>query len=107
MAVYETLKPQNLVGICGTPGQGNHMILVLKVLDGLVVQARYSTYGCVVAKACGQWLCDELEGKSLSYASTIDEKQLIDGTGEMPLGREHCPRLAIEALRNAIEQIEK
>ena len=98
-------KPQSFVGVCGKPGEGPHMILVLQVLADRVVQSRYSTYGCTVAQTCGQWVCDEIEGKPLSYAMTLDENAVIRGVGHMPLGREHCPGLAIEALRHALGQV--
>ena len=97
-------KPRSLVGVCGKPGEGPHMILVLKVLSNRVVQSRYSTYGCAVAQNCGQWLCAEIEGKPLAYLSTLDEAAIIRGIGHMPLGREHCPGLAIGALKHALSQ---
>lgn len=97
-------KPRSFVGVCGKPGQGPHMILVVQVQEDRVMSARYSTYGCTVAQTCGQWVCDEIEGKPLSYAAGLDEAAVIRGVGHMPLGREHCPGLAIGALRHAVEQ---
>jgi nitrogen fixation NifU-like protein len=99
-----TIQTKTIVGLCGKPGEGPHMILALKLANNRVVQARYSTYGCSVAETCGQWVCDEIEGKTPEYAQSLDEEKLILGTGNMPLGREHCPALAINALRNAFEK---
>ena len=96
----------SVVGVSGTPGQGPFMAIVLRVSTGAIVSARYTTYGCTVAHACGQWLCTAIEGMALSSARLIDEQALTEGVGHMPLGREHCPRLAVSALRHAVDQIE-
>lgn len=104
MSIGVEAKPKSFAGVCGKPGEGPHMILVLRVVGDRVLDARYSTYGCTVAQSCGQWVCDEIEGKPLSYAATLDNDAVIRGVGHMPLGREHCPGLAIGALTNALEQ---
>jgi nitrogen fixation NifU-like protein len=102
----EAAKPLTVVGMQGRPGEGAHMIIVLKVLDGRILQARYSTYGCTVAEVCGQWVCDQTEGKPLADAGDIDEAALVAGVGQMPLGREHCTGLTINALKNALAELE-
>jgi len=100
-----TLTSRSVVGISETPGQGPHMIIVLKVAHDKITQARYSTYGCTVAETCGQWVCDEIEGNTFEYAANLDEPALLKGVGGMPLGREHCPGLAINALKDALAKI--
>jgi len=92
-------------GQAGTPGQGPHMILVVKACGDQIVQARFSTYGCPAAVACGQYVCEEIEGSTLDQAELIDEGSILKSIGRMPLGREHCPGLAVTALRRALEQI--
>ena len=97
-------KAVSVVGLSGTPGQGPFMAIVLQVAQAQVITARYSTYGCTVAEQCGQWVCDEIEGKALVYAETLDETKLLHCLGQMPLAREHCPVLAIGALKKAIAE---
>ncbi len=82
------------------------MVIVIKMVDDIVQQARYSTYGCPAAQACGQFVCDEIEGKPVSEIYKIDEDYILKGVGQMPLGREHCPGLAVGALESARAQIE-
>jgi len=98
------VKPEHAVGLYGKPGQGPYFMLILKLYTDQVIEAKYSTYGCKTAQDCGDWLCDELIGKPFSFASTLDENAIIQGVGHMPLGREHCPRIAIEALKHIIVQ---
>jgi len=93
---------RSVVGVAGTPGQGPHMVLVLKVLAGKITDARFSTYPCPAAHACGQWLTERVEGMSVEEASTIDAGTILSGAGNMPLGREHCPHLAADALAMAL-----
>src|SRR5580692_2295137 len=93
-----------VVGLSGIPGQGPYMIIQLKVADEIIQDARDSTYGCLAAQACGQWVCDSIEGKPLTFASEITEDSILNGVGQMPLGREHCPGLAIDALKDALEK---
>jgi len=92
-------------GQVGTPGQGPFMIVVVKAVHDVITQARFSTYGCPAANACGQCVCEAIEGKPAADAAHIDEEYITQSIGQMPLGREHCPGLATKALRIAIEQI--
>jgi len=94
---------RNLVGCEGKPGEGPFMLIVLKVKDDCIIDARFQTYGCPAAVACGEFVCDWSEGKSLSSASSISEADVIEGVGKPPLGREHCPGLSVRALLHAIK----
>jgi NifU-like protein involved in Fe-S cluster formation len=98
-------KPKAIVGVCGVPGQGPHMVIVAHYLGTQIVDARFSTYGCPAAHACGQWITETIEDKQLSDASLISEDDIIRAIGQMPLGREHCPGLAIKALQDALSKI--
>ena len=100
------LEPARIgAGQAGMPGQGPHMIIVVKAQQAQITQARFSTYGCPAAVACGQYVCEEIEGSTLDRADSIDEESILKAIGQMPLGREHCPGLAVTALRSALEQI--
>ena len=99
-----------IVGQDGIPGQGPHMLLVLKVTGQRITSARYSTYGCPAAAACGQFVTEhldgrELQGKDLEAIEGIDEACILAEVGQMPLGREHCPPMTVRALRHALTQI--
>ena len=62
------------VGQVGVAGQGPHMIIVIKADRDRIVQARFMTYGCPAANACGQCVCEEVEDRSVDQAEQIDEK---------------------------------
>jgi len=97
----ETDGIRNLVGCEGKPGEGPFMLVVLKVKDDCIVDARFQTYGCPAAVACGEFVCNWVQDKSLSLALSISEADVIAGVGAPPLGREHCPGLAVKSLHKA------
>jgi NifU-like protein involved in Fe-S cluster formation len=78
------------------------MVIVLKMRGDVIIDARYTTYPCPAAHACGQYVAERVEGMTTEEAAKIDEGIILKGVGNMPLGREHCPRLAAEALANAL-----
>lgn len=94
---------RNLVGCEGMPGQGPFMLMILTLENEVIVDARFQTYGCPAAVACGEFVCGQLDGRSVTAASAMTEADIVAGIGPPPLGREHCPGLAIKALRKAID----
>ena len=101
-------KAVHLVGVDGIPGQGNYMLLCLKVEAETerIVEARFQTYPCPSAIACGNWTCEWAEEKTLEEARALEAGQVARGVGGLPLGREHCPQLAVSALHKALAQWE-
>jgi nitrogen fixation NifU-like protein len=90
------------VGQAGQPGRGNYMIVWVKLEGGCVVDASYNTYGCPPAIAAGSILTEMAKGNSCEEALAITRQQLIEAMGGLPLGREHCAALALEALGKAV-----
>ena len=98
------LPDAELVGKDGTPGQGNYMVLHVKVRDDRVEEARFQTYGCPAAIASGSWVTQWILGKTLGEAAALEAGAVIHGLGGLPVGREHCAHLAVNALRDALTQ---
>jgi nitrogen fixation protein NifU and related proteins len=84
-------------GQAGTPGRGPFMRLWLRVEDGVVARARFKTYGCPAAIACGEALCAHIEGRAVEELAGLSARTVLRAVGEVPPGKEHCPRLAAEA----------
>ena len=93
-----TEVPQRLAGCEGTPGQGPFMAIVLDMTDGRVSAAYFQTYGCPASHACGRFVCEWAIQKNLQELAQLTEADVLRGTGPMPLGRDHCPGLAVRAL---------
>jgi NifU-like protein involved in Fe-S cluster formation len=94
-----------IVGVAGTPGQGPFMRISLKVSGEQISDARFETYGCPVAMACGSFLTQWAKGKSIEQVQVIQAGDLERILGGLPLGKEHCAGLAVGALENALNQI--
>ena len=90
------------VGTAGTPGSGNYLVIEVRLQGGVVESARFQTYGCPGAIACGSCLTDWITGLSVEEAKAIEADQLAARLGGLPLGKAHCAALAVAALREAL-----
>ena len=106
MAIAAT-SPKFTAGQIGIPGQGPFMTVVLTLSGDTIVDAKFETYPCPAASACGDFVTTWIEGKKLSDIPGLTEETLLASTGPMPLGREHCPKLAVDAMHDALARYEK
>ena len=98
-----TLPRRKLVGCDGKPGEGPFMLMVLEVESDRIFDAKYQTYGCPAAHACGQFATEWALGKTLDQARHFSAQDVLNGVGRMPLGREHCPGLTVRALCQCLD----
>jgi nitrogen fixation NifU-like protein len=85
-------------GVGGRPGCGPYIVLLFRVDEEIVREARFQTYGCPTAMACAEVACTFSEGKPLARLAALTAADLAACVGGVPEGKEHCPRLATEAL---------
>jgi NifU-like protein involved in Fe-S cluster formation len=99
-------------GQSGTPGQGPFMILYFDVAedglregncveDGLIEKAWFETYGCPSAIRCGDWVSKWAVGRTLAKLQVMEAQDLLMVVGGLPLGKEFCTQITVEALRDA------
>jgi NifU-like protein len=100
-----TFPEANAVGQEGMEGEGAFMQIALRAEDGRVTQAYFQTYGCPSAIACGSWIVKWLEGQTITTAASLEASDLMRVLGGLPLGKEHCAKLAVKALRQALRQV--
>ena len=72
-----------------------------------VLGAAYKTFGCPASIASASMVAELVEGLDVSEALAINEATLTQALGGLPEGKDHCPRLAIEALRRALSSYEE
>jgi nitrogen fixation NifU-like protein len=96
------LNDADVVGQDGIPGQGPFMVLYLKIREGRIAEARFQTWGCPAAIACGSWVSEWAVDKTLDEASSLGPEEVERSLGGLPLGKEHCAPLAVNALNNAL-----
>ena len=100
------LEAPDAVGREGVPGQGNYMAVYLRADGERIGEASFETYGCTSAIACGSYLTEWLKGKPMSEAKQFDWDELAMEL-DLPLGKEHCAQLAVNALRDALSQLRR
>ena len=91
------------IGYVGNPVCGDIMELYIKVKDGIIVDAKFKTFGCGAAIATSSMVTEIVKGKSLKEALKISNKIVAEALDGLPAIKMHCSVLAEEALKSAIE----
>ncbi len=91
------------VGHVGNPVCGDIMELYIKVNDGIIVDAKFKTFGCGAAIATSSIVTEMVKGKSIKKALKISNKAVAEALDGLPAVKMHCSVLAEEALKSAIE----
>ncbi len=83
---------------------GDVMEVYLKVKNGIIQKIRFNTFGCGMAIAASDALCEMAEGKTLEEAEKITSQDIVKHLGgEVPAIKIHCSVLGMETLRKAIK----
>jgi len=88
-------------GMVGAPACGDVMRLQIKVEEGIIVDAKFKTYGCGSAIASSSLLTTMVKGMSLSEAGEIQNMDLAEELALPPV-KIHCSVLAEDAIKSAI-----
>jgi nitrogen fixation NifU-like protein len=91
------------VGHVGNPVCGDIMELYIKVKDGIIVDAKFKTFGCGAAIATSSMVTEMVKGKTLEEALKISNKAVAEALDGLPPVKMHCSVLAEDALKSAIE----
>jgi len=91
------------VGYVGNPVCGDIMELYIKVNDGIIVDAKFKTFGCGAAIATSSIVTEMVKGKRIEEALKISNRAVAEALDGLPPVKMHCSVLAEEALRSAIE----
>jgi nitrogen fixation NifU-like protein len=95
------------VGRVGNPICGDVMELYIKVNDGIIVDAKFKTFGCGAAIATSSMVTEIVKGKSIKEALKISNKAVVEALDGLPPAKMHCSVLAEDALKSAIEDYRK
>ena len=89
-------------GMVGAPACGDVMKLQIKVQDGIIIDAKFKTYGCGSAIASSSLVTEWVKGKTLDVASKIKNTQIAEELALPPV-KIHCSILAEDAIKAAID----
>jgi nitrogen fixation NifU-like protein len=96
------IKNPNGVGHVGNPVCGDIVELYITVANGIIVDAKFRTFGCAAAIATSSMLTEMVKGKSIEEALKISNKAVVEALGGLPPIKMHCSVMAEEALEAAI-----
>jgi Fe-S cluster assembly scaffold IscU len=88
-------------GLVGAPACGDVMKLQLEVNNGIVVDAKFKTFGCGSAIASSSIVTEWVKGKTIDEASNITNKDIARHL-KLPPVKLHCSMLAEDAIKAAI-----
>lgn len=100
------MEEPSAVGNVGNPACGDMMRLYLKIKDGVIVDAKFKTFGCGAAIASSSMLTEMLKGKTLKEAMEISNEEVVNALGGLPQAKIHCSVMAEEALKAAMNDFE-
>jgi len=100
--VGELVGPSG-VGNVGNPVCGDVLRLYIKVENGIIVDAKFKTFGCGAAIATSSMVTEMIKGKTIEEALKITNKAVAEALGGLPPIKMHCSVLAEQALKAAIE----
>jgi nitrogen fixation NifU-like protein len=88
-------------GMVGAPACGDVMKLQIKVVDGVITDARFKTYGCGSAIASSSLVTEWVKGRTLDEAAAIKNSEIASELALPPV-KIHCSILAEDAIKAAV-----
>lgn len=89
-------------GIVGAPACGDVLKLQIRVENGVIVDAKFKTFGCGSAIASSSLVTEWIKGASIESAGSIKNTDISKELALPPV-KLHCSLLAEEAIQAAIK----
>jgi len=93
-------------GIVGAPACGDVMKLQVKVEDGVIVDAKFKTFGCGSAIASSSVATEWIKGKTVEEAMDVTNKDIASYLSLPPV-KLHCSMLAEDAIKAALNNVKE
>ncbi len=87
-----------VTGPCGDTVQ-----IHLKVEGDIISDSKFISDGCGPSIACGSVVTELVKGKTIEEASKLTADDVLAILGDLPEANLHCPVLAINTLKAALE----
>ena len=100
--VGEMENPDGMAHV-GNAVCGDVMELYIRVKDGIIVDAKFKTFGCGAAIATSSMVTELVMGKKVEEALKISNRAVAEALGGLPSIKMHCSVLAEEALKSAVD----
>ena len=101
------LDDANALGYMTNPVCGDTLLLMLRVANGRIEDARWQSDGCAASIAASSLLSELVRGLSLAEAESITREGIVDALGGLPASKLHASVLAADALHRALADYER
>ena len=79
------------------------MRMTLKIDDGVITDAKFTTFGCGSAIATSSIATEMIKGKPVTEALELSNKAVVEALDGLPAHKIHCSVLAEEAVKAAVK----
>lgn len=97
------LENANAIGVMDDRETENLISIYLRIEAGTITAAGFRTFGCSACIAASSVTTELATGRSLAEARTADAAAVLAALDGLPEGKQHCARLAAEALAAALD----
>ncbi len=91
----------------GNPACGDLMKMTFRIVDGVIVDVKFKTFGCGAAIATSSMATELIKGKTLEEAEKLTNKAVAEALGGLPPVKMHCSVLAEDAVKAALDDYYK
>jgi len=88
----------------GDPATGDVLKISLKIVDGVVVQALFKSFGCTAAIASGSIATTLVVGRTIEEAGRLTNLEVVQALGGLPESKIQCSVLAQQAIQEALRR---
>ena len=98
-----TIADADGVATIGSASRGEMIKLTLRIVDDIVIAAKFRAFGCPTAIACGSVLTELISGRQISVAETISAEHISRALGGVPEDKFRFTIYAEKVLKTAIK----
>ena len=91
------------IGEVGNAKCGDIMKIYLKIVDDIIWDVKFETFGCGSAIASSSMATEMILGKSIHEAMKLTNKAVAEALSGLPAHKLHCSVLAEEAIKSALK----
>lgn len=89
-------------GLVGAPACGDVLQLQIRVVDGVIQEAKFKAFGCGSAIAASSLATELIMGKTIEAAKAVQNVDIVEELS-LPLVKIHCSVLAADAIKAALQ----
>ena len=98
------LSDANIVGRGSLDSRAPFTEIYVKIENGIILRAGFTTFGCGASIACNSALTQLIIGKGLEECRNITGNELLDALDGLPSDKLYCAQIALAALYDVICQ---